>query len=719
MAASGGAGIRSLANLNESTAMQPVERGKRQGFGGKYRGIILAVGFFLLLDLTALVMNFYVARQITSDAMLINVAGRQRMLSQQMAKALLEAEADVRAQQAPTARLAEVERSALVFAGTLTAFERGGTVTAPDGTTVRIDALEGDFPRELLTEAVRLWKPYRVAIEAAISPGATAEQLQAAVGHSRANNVELLGLMNHLTAELAGAAQERADMLRIIQVGVIVLALANFVFILLNFIRSLRASDAVAEGAREETERILATVNEGLFLLHRDGSIGSQMSAALPTIMGRPIDSGAKFLPLLETMVAPDVFTSARDYIELLFGKRVKEALVKDLNPLQQIEVREADSNKPPRYLTLQFNRVKSGGDVLSLLVTVADVTEQVRLARELEEAKRGARAEIASLLGTLSADRASLARFLGETERVLNEVNEMLQQPAHSDVDLRRRVAGVFRSIHGIKGDAAAMGLGLFESLAHEFEDTLCTLRDKATLAGEDLLSLPPLLDAMLDRVATVRNLLDASGTGPAGATAPVEREDAAASLRRGLESLAARIAGEQRKQVRVRTELDGIEQLPEANARQLREIALQLLRNAIAHGIEPAAERGRVNKPEAGEVYVGLHAAGDGDYELVLRDDGRGIDVEKIRDALRRSGRYSDAEIAQMDKRQLYGKLFESGFSTAATIDEHAGRGVGLDLVAERVRALGGRLKLTSRPNEFTEFSIRFAGQPSLEVA
>ncbi|HQN98922.1 MAG TPA: ATP-binding protein, partial [Bacteroidales bacterium] len=85
----------------------------------------------------------------------------------------------------------------------------------------------------------------------------------------------------------------------------------------------------------------------------------------------------------------------------------------------------------------------------------------------------------------------------------------------------------------------------------------------------------------------------------------------------------------------------------------------------------------------------------------------------------ALRRSGACSEDEIARMDERQLYSKLFEPGFSTAATVDEHAGRGVGLDLVAERVRALGGRLKLVSRPKHFTEFSIRFAGSPSPEGA
>ena len=698
--------------------MQAVATRKRERFGDKYRGIILAVGFFLVLDLTALIMNFYVSSRIEGDAMLINISGRQRMLSQQVAKSLFIVRDELQTGSDPKPALAELKQATELFDGTLQAFSTGGSVIGPIGELVRVDALEREAERSLLSDSTRLWHPYLAAIAAALGPQATLTDIDKAVEYARTNSATLLGLMNKLTAELEGNAQRQAAMLRWIQIAVIVLALGNFFFILLNFVRSLRASDAVAETAREETERILATVNEGLFLLDKDGRIGSQMSSALPAIMGRTIERGAEFMPLLEKMVSPEVFASARDYIGLLFGKRVKEELVRELNPLQQIEVFTSGASRSPRYLTLAFNRVKRDNEVENLLVTVIDVTEQVRLTRELEEARRGARSEIASLLATLSADRDSLTRFLDETEQTLNNVNAILQQSAQNEKELRRQVTAVFRSIHGIKGDAAALSLGLFENLAHDFEDTLAELRDKTGIGGEDLLSLPPHLDLMLERVDTVKQLL-AAVSDRSDDHAPTKKPDATQGLRQSIESLADRIAAEQKKKVRVRTDLDGISYLPDPLFRQVREIALQLLRNAIVHGIEPAPEREHANKPSAGEVFIGLRKASEGGYELVFRDDGHGIDQERIRDALRRSGACSEDEIARMDERQLYGKLFEPGFSTASTVDEHAGRGVGLDLVAERVRALGGRLKLVSRPKHFTEFSIRFAGSPSPEGA
>ena len=87
------------------------------------------------------------------------------------------------------------------------------------------------------------------------------------------------------------------------------------------------------------------------------------------------------------------------------------------------------------------------------------------------------------------------------------------------------------------------------------------------------------------------------------------------------------------------------------------------------------------------------------------------RGIVPAHIRSELERSGRYSSAALAAMDDREVVMKIFEPGFSTASSAGIDAGRGVGMDLVKERVSRLGGQLKLASRPNEFTSFALRFA--------
>ncbi len=95
-----------------------------------------------------------------------------------------------------------------------------------------------------------------------------------------------------------------------------------------------------------------------------------------------------------------------------------------------------------------------------------------------------------------------------------------------------------------------------------------------------------------------------------------------------------------------------------------------------------------------------------------LRCRDDGAGIDTEKLRTNLISKGLMPLDEIQAMSPQQLVQTIFMPGISTAANSDEDAGRGIGLDLVRHEVAKHGGRLRLQSSPGQFTEFSIRFEG-------
>lgn len=106
-----------------------------QAYFGKYREIIFAVALFLLLDMSVLVLNFYISYEISEDALSINLAGRQRMLSQRITKSLLTAQANINQDQSIADALAELKSTTTLFDLTLAAFERGGRV--PGGTTRR------------------------------------------------------------------------------------------------------------------------------------------------------------------------------------------------------------------------------------------------------------------------------------------------------------------------------------------------------------------------------------------------------------------------------------------------------------------------------------------------------------------------------------------------------------------------------------------------------
>jgi signal transduction histidine kinase len=255
--------------------------------------------------------------------------------------------------------------------------------------------------------------------------------------------------------------------------------------------------------------------------------------------------------------------------------------------------------------------------------------------------------------------------------------------------------------------------------------------------LRAEDLLGLPLKLEEFYERLSLVRAFADQiaraaarvgnldSGNldgGSADGSNAAQAIDNSISLQMSeqldvsLTQLAQRIAEDQHKEVHVETSLDAMAGLAPATAKHVKDIALQLARNAVAHGIEEPAERLRAAKPEAGRLQVRLARVEDGDedgdeYELVLRDDGRGLNPEAIRAELSASGRYSPAQLEDLDDRQILMKIFEPGFSTARPDGRDAGRGVGLDLVQDKIRRLGGRLRLASQPGSYTEFAVRFA--------
>ena len=130
------------------------------------------------------------------------------------------------------------------------------------------------------------------------------------------------------------------------------------------------------------------------------------------------------------------------------------------------------------------------------------------------------------------------------------------------------------------------------------------------------------------------------------------------------------------------------------------------QLVRNAVVHGLEaPAARRG-AGKPAAGTVEVAIERRG---RSLVFRcrDDGRGVDVEAIRRAVVAGG-VPDATARALTTDQLVERLLAGGLSTAGTLTELAGRGIGLDIVREIAARLGGRVALQTEAGRGTAVEL-----------
>ena len=155
----------------------------------------------------------------------------------------------------------------------------------------------------------------------------------------------------------------------------------------------------------------------------------------------------------------------------------------------------------------------------------------------------------------------------------------------------------------------------------------------------------------------------------------------------------------------------LEPLDSLPAATRADIKSVVVQVLRNAIVHGIEPTAERVVQEKSPIGSIYIALKLDAEGECELHLRDDGRGLIPQRIKAALVESGRYTAVQLEDYDDKQIIMKIFDPGFSTAAHADRDAGHGVGMDVVKQKLLQLGARLRIKTRENCYTQFSVRFA--------
>jgi two-component system chemotaxis sensor kinase CheA len=134
-----------------------------------------------------------------------------------------------------------------------------------------------------------------------------------------------------------------------------------------------------------------------------------------------------------------------------------------------------------------------------------------------------------------------------------------------------------------------------------------------------------------------------------------------------------------------------------------QLSDSLLHLVRNAVDHGIKPAAERTAAGKPAEGNVR--LHAMQLGSEVIIaITDDGDGIDLARVREQAARQG-VGTQDMSDEDALQL---VFHSGLSTSTFVTDVSGRGVGLDVVRTNVEAARGRVEVRSRPGAGTEFRI-----------
>ncbi len=172
-------------------------------------------------------------------------------------------------------------------------------------------------------------------------------------------------------------------------------------------------------------------------------------------------------------------------------------------------------------------------------------------------------------------------------------------------------------------------------------------------------------------------------------------------------LPRLVRDLSAELGKQVMV--DLDGGDvELDREMIETVRDPLIHIIRNAVDHGIEPPAMRRANGKREIALLAIAARQSGN-TIALVLSDDGRGLDEERIAAKAIATGLITAGERAGMSRDKILNLIFEPGFSTAETVSNVSGRGVGLDVVRQNLERVGGSIKVASHPGQGTLFTMQ----------
>jgi len=503
-----------------------------------------------------------------------------------------------------------------------------------------------------------------------------------------------------------------------LQIAAAIIAVVVYLLGIIPMILQLSDSEETEVQAVDETKGIMSTVTEGLFLLDHDYQIGLEQSASLKQMFKTERDLEGDFFDFIGQYVSPHTVQTAREFLGLLYGDRVKEKLVKDLNPLNEVEINlvRRDGSYESRYLDFQFNRVMEGDTLKQLLVSVTDETRRVLLERELAETKEEQEAQMDLLFRILQVDQGQLRAFFATAETDLVSVNSTLEARGHGDAEIRKKVLEISRTIHKLKGDATALGLHKFEFIAHALEEELVTAKSTTeALTGKSLLPAITKLKDLFSELEQMQSLVEKLGQGQtqdlltssSNTTPSVDQPSEKNGLAGVLHDLVKTVSERNEKRAHLSTFGLTLDDLPDALQEPMQSMAVQLVRNSVVHGALLPEERINSGKTDYINITASLNET-DEAYTLLVRDDGEGFDNQAILDRAIELGIIKTEQLDRINVEQAFKLIFHPSFSRLSEANLDGGRGVGLDVVHTMAKELGGGISVQHKHGRFCQFKV-----------
>jgi two-component system chemotaxis sensor kinase CheA len=493
-------------------------------------------------------------------------------------------------------------------------------------------------------------------------------------------------------------AESTSLLVKIIAINVVLIALAVVMSIVLT---------RILQNERDEITAMMDNLKVGFFLMDQHYMIQGQYSICLEQMLGDKDLKGKNFISLLGTSLKPVEQEGIKDYFTMVINRSFDQTMLENINPLQEFAY--IGQGGKEKTLSCGFAPVNRGNKMVYILGTMQDITVETALQRQLAQEEQQLQEEMRSLFEIIHVDSQVFSDFLEDLDYEFGRIHTILEDRSQA---ASKAVVDLYQSVHAIKSNALVVGLNNFSMKVHKLESKIKELRECEEITVENMLGLAMDIEQLMLEQDKLRNTIDKIRTFKGSGGTKQHEQVLIESLDRAVQ----RAAEDMGKEVRLVVDKVDAEVLEQRSRRLVKEVLLQLVRNAVYHGIEKPDERREKGKDEVGLIHLTIRGEGN-KVQIKLRDDGRGLDFEKIRERAERLDIITNEE-AGRDKNRLLQVIFTAGFSTAEDEGIHAGRGIGLNLVLERIRDMGGSIKVQTDAGKGTAFILYIPRQAKEEL-
>lgn len=703
----------------------------------KYTLLIVLLMIFVVFVIGAIVLGVYLSQQVENDRKVISTAFEQPSLVNKTLSDLYRVNNQFNSGEAYNFTQDSLSKVIDLIDKRMNVFASGGdlpVIGLGSNENLETVAINGatDESKLLIMNALNLWNEYKDRVDPILNNqqifngNETYNRRYQFYGSALWNSGAINGLsrlnlpfeLNRFALALQKESDKKFGWLKFLIIGSIISAL-GLMFSLFYAINRLRQSDMQLDQARQESNSILSTVKDGLFLIDNDLQLAGEYSGELENIFETGEIAGRSLPDVLEHIVSEDQLSKVGRFITALFDPKVVEELIGSLNPLQDvgINVKQADGSIEKKNLRFDFFRVITRGNIDSILGSVSDVSAEVQLKDQLENIKSEHMEMFLTFMKT--SNQEQLSSFLKKTASSLEDVYSSLEVPESNSTKLMETLNKAFVDVHKIKGEAYALDLTLLVEKIHQFETDLDN-ELKTKNKAPNVKALNKQVDGMLETLEMLELIsarLSAAGVTPtdnvntnnADLLTASNDTKAITGAWAHLKTLCDQLANEQGKKVDLIMSGFSEINLSDQNKKKINDVSAQLIENCLKHGIELPAEREILKKPQRGRIDLRVVQLPNGSIELIIRDDGRDFDKNSIVNSLVKKGTVAAKKANKWSVNDCIKQIILHAV-TALEYGNEEGRGLGLNKVLNTVKSLGGRLRVSQALNNYCQFQVIF---------